>query len=297
MRADDHRHGTNAGATAHWKDGEPPCAPCALAKSRAAKRAALDAVSGRRRTVALPLPVHQWLTGTPVAETKRLTGLADPTVRRLIDVGPGATIRRTTLDKITAAMPLAESWTNVGLTRRIRALHALGWSAAQIGREAGVAATSVIRIRDAQSVIHVRRDFAQSIVEAYARLSMRLPVATTIHECGATTRARLRADSNGWPPPLAWDDIDRDEQAHGQRPAHDDWRSPDEVDEVVIDRLMSGERGLRTTRAEREQIVTRWVASGGSEREICQQFGWRDGGRYLLRDQLLRPTRPAEEAS
>ena len=51
MQPEDPRHGTYAGAVAHWFDDGRPCAPCARAETRYRKQRKLDALRGNPRTV------------------------------------------------------------------------------------------------------------------------------------------------------------------------------------------------------------------------------------------------------
>lgn len=95
-----------------------------------------------------------------------------------------------------------------GLTRRVRALYAIGWTCADQAREAGVSKQQITRL--------LRGDFqratpatVQRVTTLYRRLSMTVPTDpppagrgyVPLHE-----RARRDAARRGYAPPLAWDD-------------------------------------------------------------------------------------------
>jgi hypothetical protein len=155
--------------------------------------------------------------------------------------------------------------TALGTARRLQALHALGYSYARLEREVGC-----YGVRSIKDVVHgrltlIEAQHAAAVAETYERLSMRLPVATSISESSGITRARNTARTNGWPPPLAWDDIDRDKKpAAGGRP---------DVDPVVVDRMLGGDMSLArsATKAEKVAVVAGWT---GSLNELERLTGW-----------------------
>lgn len=168
-----------------------------------------------------------------------------------------------------------------GARRRVQALMALGWPTRAIGREAGVEGrVTIIYILDERNNT-ITRGLHDKIVATYDRLSMRIPPAGS-----GTTRARNSAARKGYVPPLAWDDIDHDEGPFG---AGDYDRNTDlddkDIDEAVIIRVLNGEN-LPTNKAEREEIMRRWLSVGGSGRQLCKRMGWKEG-RY-------RPTTVAD---
>lgn len=169
----------------------------------------------------------------------------------------------------------------IGARRRVQALQRLGWSLRMIATEAGWNTPEALQYVLRNHSI-TRRSYLR-IVTAYERLCMTVPPYNS-----ATVRARLHAERCGFPPPLAWDDIDDpDEEPKG---VADKWRQrrPDEVDQAVVHRILQGER-LRATRAERDECVRRWVAMGGSERSLCQRMGWKDSryGKRAMDDERM----------
>lgn len=94
-----------------------------------------------------------------------------------------------------------------GTRRRIQALIALGWSQAQIGEACGVTPMAVRHWRQAEQVW---RSTAEKLAAAYERMCMKLPPETNGSQRNVASRMRSKAKSEGWVPPLAWDDIDND---------------------------------------------------------------------------------------
>jgi hypothetical protein len=163
----------------------------------------------------------------------------------------------------------------LGSQRRIQALQALGYGrhriAVELGYNNGGALTYLMQA-DTLLVVTATR-----IREVYDRLSMTIPQGV------GPTRARTWARRHGHAPPLAWDDIDNpDEQPKGMssRPG----RNPDDVDPVIVERLLLGER-VPSTRAEKEEAMRRWLADGKSAASLCRAHGWQDG-RYIPREDV-----------
>lgn len=106
--------------------------------------------------------------------------------------------RRTRARTYLARGPLTVDGT--GTRRRIQALVAIGWSLGDLDRELGRKETYcsylVRRIRP------VLLTTAQEVDTLYDRLSMQRP------EGWVADRQRRWAQARGWPPPLAWTDID-----------------------------------------------------------------------------------------
>jgi hypothetical protein len=162
----------------------------------------------------------------------------------------------------------------LGTKRRIRALMRLGWSTYRLDAELGRERTYTGAILCGQDRIH--RTTADEYAALYERLAMRIPEGRNRFERGAITRVSNYACQMGYPPPLAWDDIDNDPEPQ--------WGGRDtDVDPVVVMRLLEGRR-VQSTGAERREAMRRWLQDGGSERELCQVHGWKHGryGRAAL---------------
>lgn len=101
----------------------------------------------------------------------------------------------------------------VGVQRRLRALYALGWTWTALDREMGTFNMADKWAR--QNYAYVFPATQKTIVDLFERLSMTLPPERTPAERRAAARARNAARKQGWPPPLAWDDIDNDPEPQG----------------------------------------------------------------------------------
>lgn len=161
------------------------------------------------------------------------------------------------------------------IVRKLRALHAVGWTSVDIGREIGVSGQAVNQVLTRPNAtmwasVAVRYD------EAYRRLEMRTP-ADTVYSRRSANKARAA----GAVPPLAYDDIDAGVLAPKAERVRSTW-DRDRFDEVVIDTVMRyHDFSIRLTPLEKSEVVRRWLRNVGSERALCALTGWREG-RYRL---------------
>ena len=162
----------------------------------------------------------------------------------------------------------------VGTRRRIEALHAVGWSGAELGRRLGVTCQAVYHLRGDQPIFP---GTAERVAALYDELWNAPPVGTQVR------KTRNWAARNGWLPPLAWDDADLDDPnaepavAELPRRVHD---LP--VDEVAVARAVAGDPPDRLTRQERLEAVRRLTALGVSAEETARRL--RTSPRAVVRD-------------
>lgn len=168
---------------------------------------------------------------------------------------------------------------SIGVQRRVRALMRLGWSGKQIAQAAGWSSEQCLQY--AMKKESCLRGTWLKVAEAYDRMSMTLPPERTSKEKWQVSRTRGHAERSGWPPPLAWDNID-DPNEHPKGVGAPKGRLPHEVDRVRVERLVALER-IPSTRAEKEAAMARWIAGGGSEKSFCDAHGWAYG-RYAQRE-------------
>lgn len=151
---------------------------------------------------------------------------------------------------------------STGTIRRIQALLALGWTYTELGRRAGgfTQDWAAMIIKSSKTNSHTR----QRVADLYAELSMTI---------GPSSQGRTRAQAKGWLPPLAWDDDTIDD------PAAQPWRTPSRqrksriVDEVLVQRALSG-HPVKANSDERRLIIDGWRKAGRSLRELDQVQGW-----------------------
>lgn len=151
---------------------------------------------------------------------------------------------------------------NTGSRRRVQALGAVGWTMKVIAQEVGWQVPQAL-YRALHSNRGVRPFTAARIAEVYDRLSM---------QQGPSNSARMRASAKGWPPPLAWDD-DTIDDPDAQPYTGSDSRADGIVDEVLVQRAMSGQP-VRASKQEKAAIVVRWRDAGWSLAELERVQGW-----------------------
>lgn len=87
----------------------------------------------------------------------------------------------------------------LGTTRRLRALNAIGWPNGVIAGRLGVTETTLSRWVKVTSPL-IRASMARRVDVLFRELQL-----TPAPDSTGSRRARLRAERNGWPVPMAWD--------------------------------------------------------------------------------------------
>ena len=146
-----------------------------------------------------------------------------------------------------------------GTRRRLQALAAIGWNHHEIARRLGYPRWKVNKALEGAYVdIRVHDDIAALYDELWDQQPPTHTRAQRVGRSYALTVARR----HGWLPPLAWDDIDTDDE-----PAVVDEEPV--VDEVAIDLALRGER-VRLTREERHVAIHLARERGYSLEETAQ---------------------------
>jgi hypothetical protein len=162
-----------------------------------------------------------------------------------------------------------------GTQRRIRALMAIGWTSADIATRAGwgtpQAVTELLAVRRTVFVAT-----AATIAAIYDDLCM---------TPGPSEKNRRDAQRKGWPPPLAWDDIDDpDEAPHG-------WRyQPSTRLDTILDLIDQGV-GISAVVAElgiSAKGVERWLERHG-RRDLYVTLRDREDKPMTYRNQWTKP--------
>lgn len=145
---------------------------------------------------------------------------------------------------------------STGTVRRIRALMAIGWRYCDIDTAAGHPSARASWAHNVVTQDKVHIDTAEKVAAVYERLCM---------TPGPSSRVRNLAARRGWPPPLAWDDIETDPEPLA------DGDTGQTVDPVVVERITHGDWRLAATPAERYAVLDLW---DGSDNELERRTGW-----------------------
>lgn len=197
---------------------------------------------------------------------------------------PRAKARRETVEALLAVpMPTLDDLgastivEGTGTRRRLQALICLGWSVQQLANRHGLDRQA---LDGALAHRPVQAKTARAVRELYDDLWDQAPPETNHRERIAASRARRRAETMSWAPPLAWDDDTIDDP--NALPAYRADAMTEDVDHVAIDLAVTGTRRVKLTRAERWIALERLVTQGLSDRAIGQRLGVSD--KTILRD-------------
>ena len=176
------------------------------------------------------------------------------TIAAILAVEPGVTTEATP-DTTEPFVP------KVGAVRRIQALIAIGYPHHEQQRISGVQTHTVLSQRGRW----ITASTHPAIARMYDDLSM-VP--------GPSSISRARAAARGYAPPLAWDDIDRDEMPTTVDPLSDfEPIGDDDFDEVVVQRRLDGDTAVPMSKAERRELARRWAQLGRPLAELERLHG------------------------
>jgi hypothetical protein len=292
-----HQHGTNA---AYVLD-KCRCEPCSAARSAQDDTRRRLKAYGRYHKYVPAGPVREHVhalmnAGLGLKTVSKRTGVSTGTLSKLIygvyavtgsgggRAGAGELIRppsrrvlRETAEKLyelnadwSGPLRLAPGSPDPDRTpaarTHLRALVALGWSMSELGRRLGMNHPSNVtplfhgRVMQARTV-----DTAELLFE---QLCMTPPPERDPRQKAAAARARRYAAARGWLPPLALEDLesdpdpDRESELNlaGELEVNHD--VDEDVDEVAIQRRMSGDKAVRLTQHETIELARRWRVSG-----------------------------------
>lgn len=196
---------------------------------------------------------------------------------------PRTKARRALIDAILAVpMPTLDDLgatvvvDSTGTRRRLQALITGGWSVQRIATTHGL---------DRQPLDHalaghpVRASTARTVSAAYEALWDQPPPQDTTGDRIAAVRARNRARTAGWAPPMAWDDDTIDDPT--ATPADPAPQETPGVDHAAITRALAGVP-VALTRAERWVALTQLVVHGLDDNQIAARL--HTTARTVLRD-------------
>lgn len=156
----------------------------------------------------------------------------------------------------------------VGTSRRIRAMQALGWTAAELGQRLGGSSASAVNLLARRDRVHVNT--ARNVAALYDDLSMTL---------GPSEQERRHARARGWPGPLAWDDESIDDPT--AKPTRLRLAKKREApDPVAVERALAGEQ-LPLWPADQLEVARRILAAGGGANQVAKTL--RMSGTYARR--------------
>ena len=227
------------------------CRTCVDGWTRAGQRRLLAHLSGQPPKVpAEPLTRHLQQLYAAGMTTQQIAAAAqvDCSTVRIHAAGKFPAIRRTTADKLLAVQPghqPTEGWVPaLGAIRRCRALYTIGHGAKAIAE-----AHPSLSLRSVEYVIWGKRQYVTVALNNALREAYR----TLWQVPGSSRQAKLRAAKEGWPGPLAWDDID------------DPREQPDTEGSTNVQRRHKAVIDL--------ELVARRTTQGRSAEEIAEEIG------------------------
>ena len=282
-----HAHGTRA---AYVRD-RCRCAACRRANADAYTNRHRDRTYGRWRPFIDAAPVrahiHQLRQARiGIDQIAKLADTSDRHVRDLIGGGRSGKpairrVRPDTAQRILRIKPIPANRAPrstvdaTGTRRRLQALGSMGWPNAWLAAELHRSVASLHRSMTSRSVTAAT---AAQVDALYERLWDTSPRTTTRGQRAAVERTRRYARERGWRPGLAWDDIDTDpDTGPAPDPDHPQTaqtnRHTEELDEIAIERAISGDLTVPLTRAEEAEVTRRLTAQGCSIRTIADLLG------------------------
>jgi len=156
--------------------------------------------------------------------------------------------------------------------RRLQALVAIGWSPDTLADRLGRTPADLRRTLACPTTVTERT--ARHIRDIYDQLWDTQPPRATPAQRQAAELARAHAASHGWPPSLAWDDIDTDLRPHVGPATPSSQANPDHLDEIALERAVAGDGILLgdLSPAEQTEVVHRLTQRGKSIRDIADQL-------------------------
>lgn len=272
-----HQHGTRA---AYVRD-QCRCRGCTIANTAASNQMHRERAFGRWAPYVDATPARQHIqvlrdVGIGVDQIAKLAGLSSSHLRGMIYPSsrgkpPFQKVRRETAERILAVPAedtsrAANSHVDAtGTRRRLQALVTVGWAQAWLARELHRSPANLRRSMTSESVT---ARTAQLVTDMYERLWDAPPPRQSIAQRNASDAARAHATQHRWLPPLAWDDIDEDPDPAPDQP--DISGDDSDLDEIAIERAITGDTRVRLTHAEQIEVVRRMSERGRSIRTIAE---------------------------
>lgn len=219
-----HEHGTRLGYVVDKCRCED-CREAATAYERNRRRQTAYGRYDHGRVDAEPVREHlRYLmdNGVSYKQASKLSGVSLSAVGAILygrperNHGPYPRVSRSTADKILAVRPSLDGMADgryidsTGTKRRVQALVAIGWSRARIGERIGISPTNMSAFLQADQCTVTKAKVVRAL---YNELWNKPQQGTDQRSRISANRARNYARSQGWVPPLAWDDGTIDDPA------------------------------------------------------------------------------------
>ncbi len=290
----DHKH---AGSLVCYNLHQCRCRPCSEHRMKTEERRRKDKAYGRYDSGLVDAdPVREHILalgefGIGYKRVAELAGVGVTGVRTIIwgrqDPGPryGEIPKRIAREKAEKILAVEASIEHLGprqpvpsrgARRRVQALVARGWSLSKIGAPLGISPSNMSSLMKRPMV---GAGNFRAIVALYDELWDQLPPREEWRDKIAYSRALEHARQRRWLPPLAWDDIDLDDEP----PLPDDEVAV--IDEVAVELAIAGE-GVRLTPAERRECVRRLHAERWSDGRIAETIRCADKTVACIREEL-----------
>jgi hypothetical protein len=274
-----HEHGTR---TAYVKD-RCRCPACRAANTAASNAVHRERVYGRWHPFDDAAAVRGHVlalraAGIGIDQIAKLAGVSRSHVRDLVyPTGGRPMIRRVrpeTARRLLAVQPTPDNRAGrshvdaTGTRRRLQALVTVGWSFSWLAAELGRDSSNLKRTATGSVVTAAT---AAQVTALFDRLWDVAPPTATRAQLAAARSARAHGRSRGWLPPMAWDDIDTDPEPAPERPSLTVAHQPfdEDIDEIAVERSLSGDRTVVLTYAEKIEVVRRMSQRGVSIRSIA----------------------------
>lgn len=276
----EHKHGETGTCYVHHQCRCEGCAAARAARDGARKK--LQAYGRYDNGLVDADPVREHILalaeiGIGYKRIAEVSGIGVTAVRNLVwgrqDPGPRKgelqkRVKRSTAEAILAVeldvKNLADGgkMSARGVHRRIQALVARGWSQSKLAELLDIDRGNFGMLMQREQVFaRTHRQVAALFDELWDQLPPRVEWRDKI----AYSRSVAYAKARRWLPPLAWDDIDTDEEP----PVVDE--VDHEVDQVAVDLACAGER-VRITHLERRIAVAQLQAEGLSDPAIAERL-------------------------
>lgn len=281
MDPNDPRHGTAAGYIAHYtRDGGNPCRPCRDAHNAKKRERYRLAAYGRWNPYMDAEPVREHVRslmaqGIGARTIAKQSGVNRETISGLLwgkSKQPRSRRIRTESGRALLAFNPKRGYfvPTHGVTRRLRALSAMGYSSYYIADRLGVLQSSLRGLYQGTQP-RTRATTFDTIEALFDELCM---------TPGPSNSAMIRARKKGWLPPLAWDDIDDPNEGEATASVSEDRYVPlDRLDETQIEAALRGQK-VKLSPAERRVVVQQAYDWGWTGAEITERTGITKPERY-----------------